>query len=192
MKKFFLKKEKGFTLIETLVAITILLIAIVGPMEIASKGLFSAFYARDEITAYYLAQEGLEYVRNGRDTVFLENNANGTSEDWLSGLSACEVASETDDGCYIDVPLYLDQVDGSIDSVITECSGECPVLLFNETNGSYSYTSGDDSKFTRTIKISREGADEAVVESQVTWTVGTLFSSTKSFTLKERIFNWLK
>lgn len=191
MKKFFqkiYKKEKGFTLIETLVAITILLIAIVGPMEIASKGLFSAFYARDEITAYYLAQEGLEYVRNGRDTVFLINNSGGTPIEWLNGLGECE----SEDGCYIDAdaPLYYERVEN--ESAITECPGDCPTLRFEDSTGLYSYSSGDDSKFTRTIKISREGADEAVVESTVSWTVGNLFASTKSFTLKERIFNWLK
>ena len=77
IKKIFKKNfKKGFTLIETMVAITVLMTAIVGPMEIASKALFSSYYARDQITAYYLAQEGIEIVRAKRDSYVLANPTN--------------------------------------------------------------------------------------------------------------------
>ena len=62
---------KGFTLVETLVAISILMIAIVGPMTIAQNGLSSSIYAREQFIAQFLAQDALEYVRNVRD-----NNTN--------------------------------------------------------------------------------------------------------------------
>ena len=74
MKQIILKQnyirastQGGFTLIESLVAITILVTAILGPMTIAATGISSAIYARDQETAFFLAQEGLEYVRNVRD-----------------------------------------------------------------------------------------------------------------------------
>jgi len=62
-----MQKEKGFTLIEITIAIFILAIAVVG--------IFSAFFvvtimtadSVDRLTATYLAQEGMEVVRNIRD-----------------------------------------------------------------------------------------------------------------------------
>src|SRR5512146_2123672 len=104
IKKLLLRAVAGFTLIETMVAVLLLAIAIAGPLTIASKGLSSALIAKDQIGAYYLAQDAVEYVRFARDA----NRLGGG--DWLLGtggsctsstcvdLSSCEGAS----GCYID------------------------------------------------------------------------------------------
>ena len=58
------KKDKGFTIIETLVAITILMIAIAGPLTIAQKGFIASIYARDQVTASFLAQDMMEAIKN--------------------------------------------------------------------------------------------------------------------------------
>src|SRR3989338_949042 len=57
----------GFTLIETLVAISLLTIAIIAPMALTAQSLATAYYARDQITAFYMAQEAIEGVRALRD-----------------------------------------------------------------------------------------------------------------------------
>lgn len=61
------KKNGGFTIIETLVAITILMIAIAGPLTIANQALHAALDARDQMIASNLAQETIEEVRNLKD-----------------------------------------------------------------------------------------------------------------------------
>ena len=58
---------RGFTLLETFVAITILMFAVVGPLTIVSKALNASYDSRDQITAFYLAQDAIEYIRNVRD-----------------------------------------------------------------------------------------------------------------------------
>ena len=58
---------KGYSLVEVLVAIAILMLAIVGAMTIASKGLQSSFYAREQNIAFFLAQEGTEAVMTIRN-----------------------------------------------------------------------------------------------------------------------------
>jgi type II secretory pathway pseudopilin PulG len=64
MKKTF---KNGFTIIETLVAISILMIAIAGPLTVAGKGYTSAIDARNQSEASLLAQESLEYLNNLKD-----------------------------------------------------------------------------------------------------------------------------
>lgn len=67
----------GFTIIETLIAITVLMIAIAGPLTIASKGLTVAASAREQTVGLYLAQSAIEYMKNIRDTNLLSD------ETWL-------------------------------------------------------------------------------------------------------------
>ena len=63
--------KNGFTLVETLVAITVLLMVIIGPMTIAQKGIQQAYFATEQATAVFLAQEAIEAVRELRDNVAL-------------------------------------------------------------------------------------------------------------------------
>lgn len=60
--------QRAFTLIEALVAITILVIGVLGPLTIAGRGISEGFFARNQIAANYLAQEALELILNKRLT----------------------------------------------------------------------------------------------------------------------------
>ena len=71
----------GFTIIETLVAITVLMIAVSGPLVVASKGLNTALYARDQVIASGLAQESMELIKNMKN-----NNVSSDPTDWLNGI----------------------------------------------------------------------------------------------------------
>ena len=82
MNKQNFKDKKGFTIIETLVAITILMISIAGPLTIAQKGFNAGIYAKDQVTASYLAQDAMEYIKNVRDN----NVFASPSQDWLLGF----------------------------------------------------------------------------------------------------------
>ena len=62
-----LQKNRGFTIIESLVAIAILIVAITGTMTAVQSGISSYTYSKDQIAAFFLAQEAFEQVRNMRD-----------------------------------------------------------------------------------------------------------------------------
>ena len=62
-------KKTGFTLVETLIAIFIFTLSIVALFALIGDSLFSAQYAKYDITAQYLAGEALDYIRNDRDTI---------------------------------------------------------------------------------------------------------------------------
>lgn len=180
-------KKTGFTLVESMVAISILSLAITGPMLIAQKGIGSAIYARDQITAFYLAQEAVEYIRNVRDT----NRIAGSS--WLNGLTAC-VETGSGEKCTIDAR----KTDFAAPGAINSCpAGVCPKISFDSTTGLYGYGvgAGNATQFTRTVSIDTRGdtanvpAKEGVISATISWNTA-LFSPARTFTVKEYIFNF--
>ena len=193
IKDLALSAAKGFTLIETLVAVLLLSIAIAGPLTIASKALSTALIAKDQIGAYYLAQDAIEYLRYARDSNCLA--AGGTtgcpSGSWLNGtvnLTPCENSS----GC------YLDSIHSTV-GLMTSCPTTGCVLNWDSTNHYYSYTTGTASPehYIRTVKMTApvgsndcsagKGCEAGVVVI-VQWTgAGGI---THSITLREDLFNW--
>ena len=167
----------GFTLIETLVALAILLVSIAGPLTIASKGLQSSIYARDQITAFYLEQDAIEYIRSKRDGNTLSLAAN-----WLSGFGINGVAPD----CTRDIKCVVDVKNDTI----SECpAGGCLPLRYNESTGFYGYSGADSvSRFTREVQIvSVNPPDEVTIVVSIYWQTGVFV---RSFTVKENIFNW--
>jgi prepilin-type N-terminal cleavage/methylation domain-containing protein len=185
-KKEYLNRQQGFTLVETLVAVTILVIASLGPIAIAAQGISSATAAKDQITAYYLAQEGIEYVRYVRDSNAIRvgklgeemsTNPNDSTY-WLDGLTSCEGAN----GCYFSSPLLLE----SNPPEASSCSTTCPNLYVN--NGYYVVgSSGTRTSFRRTMKIfDGDYENQKIVEVTMNWTTKNV---PKNFVLREIIFN---
>lgn len=167
--------DSGFTLIETMVAITILMIAIIAPMAMTVQALNSAYYARDQITASNLAQEAIETVRAVRDGNVL-SNAFGTSVNLLNGIP-------NTDG----TPFTVDTTNNQMVS----CSGTCPPL---QTNGQlFGYQSGwETSRYTRSVtaQFVNGNPDEVKITVTVTWQTGRL--QARSFTISENLYRWVE
>lgn len=184
MKKPLAQLKKGFTLVESMVAISVLSLAITGPMLIAQKGIGSAIYSKDQITAYYLAQEAVEFIRNVRDSNRI------TDTDWLQQFASCKQTPSDNKACRIDTRFAF-----SHPSAITVCpaSGECGVISFDEATGLYGYDSGGSwrpSQFTRKVTINDLASPkEAAVTVTISWQTN-LFSPIKSFTIKEYVFDF--
>lgn len=171
--KFKLKKQ-GFTLLETLVAISVLIMATVGPMTLASQSIRNASLLRNQTIAYFLAEEAAEYIHNRVDT-----NSFTPGTDWLFGLDACLGGGS----------CRVDALSGPSDSAVS-CFGPCGPLKFDDTPGVglYGYGQGDDSLFTRTITMN-EIADnvEVKIVIRVEWSQG---GATRNASIEEHLFNW--
>ena len=183
-----MKKQRAFTLIETLVAISLLVIAVVAPLSLATQSLESAYYARDQITAFYLAQEAIEAVRSVRDGNILtiaENQGGACSP--MTLFCGIIPTGETTSG-----PFRIDA--SQISSTITPCSedpgGVCEPL---ETDGTlYGYGNGwTPTNFTRTVTASYTDAsqDEVRVTVTVSWKTGAF--NTRSFSISEDMYRWV-
>jgi len=81
MKKY----SKGFGILEVLVAAGVLIVVIAGTAALANYSLRATVLASDRTMATQLAQEGIEKVREQRDTNWIDNDT-GTSWSTLDEL----------------------------------------------------------------------------------------------------------
>lgn len=179
------KTHSGFTLIETLVAISLLTIAIVAPMSLTAQSLQSAYYARDQITAFYMAQEAIEALRSVRDSQILQiaHTVDASSVNIFGPIPLS------------DQPFRVDARQTNSSSAITACSGDPGgVCIPLETDGTlYGYQSGwTATNFTRTVKAHFIGAgqDEIRVTVTVSWQTGAF--QTRSFSISENMYRWVQ
>jgi len=170
-------ESRGFTLVETLVAISLLTVAIVAPMSLTTQSLSSAYYARDQITAFHLAQEAIESVRHARDGNVLKN-ALGTTADLLSGIPQ-------------NTPFTIDTTNGdAMDS--SACQSGCPVIRKSPT-GLYGYNPvWTPTHFTRTVFVTfvpGSNNNEVNILVTISWQTGSFNS--RSFTISENLYRWV-
>lgn len=188
--------SKGFTILETLVAISILLISIVGPLTVAEKGLVAASTAQDQMTATYLAEDLLEFVRDVRDNYIVANNSS-----WLAGsvdLSSCNTVNSK---CDFDTKVQSPSA-----PVFATCNVTALNLctLYLAPSGSINYYTPDStlnatsSRFSRSFTITplnesvagnAETAASAVITVNVAWKTGGI---SNEVVLQDVIFNTLR
>ncbi len=168
--------KQGFTLIETLIALTVLLMIITGPLSLATKSISASVFSQNQITASYLAQEAVEYIINIRDNNSLQGNG------WLDGLGLCIPTPGNEKNCCVDVR----------NDNIKSYPGQCDYIKYDASGLYYNYGIGESTIFKRIIKITKINIggsnDEARIEVTVQWQ--EKFGGTKSFTLQEDIFDW--
>jgi len=182
--------QSGFSLVEVLVAITLLLLVVTGPMTIISKANNSTAFATEQVNAFFLAQEGLELAQKGRDDLLLryfERQINGTG-----GLANPLVQFELDyPGCFTATGcgLTINSPAAAATAVVDQpCTSTSCLLYTNTTSGTvrsvYTHTVGiTPTPFTRVVKIEKimfgTKVQEYKVTSTVTWRTGSLIAGQK-------------
>jgi type II secretory pathway pseudopilin PulG len=169
-------KTAGFTIIESLVAIAILTTVIMGAMSAVQSGISSYTYSKDQITAFYLAQEAYEQLRNLRDENRLSNRH------WLYGIS-----QSSSDPCYFGNACIVDPI---ITPTPTRCSapGSCPVLKRDPDSDFFGYYSTWlPTMFRREIVLSYVNDNEVSIVVSVHWNKGVV---SRQFSARANLLNW--
>ena len=203
--RYFYKNNIGFTLIESVVAVSVLVTALVGPMQIAARSIAVQRSAKNTLIASNLAQEGLELVRWYRDNnvqQWILAGASDPAEHWIDGLfSNCNNV-----WCGIDEKMFQADIDGGVVGFqapsLPVCGGtnnNC-ALMFNDTKRQYELcTPGcTPTNFSRRIKIENTwnndttsvpdiNPDEVQVLVTVEWNDG---QGLKTFSARTRMHAW--
>ena len=184
-----LQSQRGFTLVETLVAISILSLSIAATFTAAQSGIQNSTVAKDQTTAFYLAQEVMEYIKNVRDENALHSiKFPDAPRSWLHGI-----ASVAGDPCHfgkvckIDIPLKTVTNCGSA-AITTNPPNLCPVIKQDPVTNLFGYFSGwTDTRFKIEIQLRNIVSD---VEVEVVITISWVSrAGAKFFQASETLFN---
>ncbi len=183
--------NKAFSLVEVLVAITILLLVMAGPMRVLTQSTSSTTFSSEQIVAYFLAQEGLELVQLGRDNLVLGDFKDKILETTVEPdpwaqfqvhFARCIGANTC--GLLPNISVASNPKGFSV----VDCNSptSCRLYLNNATTTRARYThtaGGPETPYTRTVKIGMITVNGkiqgAVATSTVTWRTGSLVAGQK-------------
>lgn len=159
------KQKKGFTLMEIIVVIGVIISVLTSTMVLISMTVNSTKASRLKITAISLSQEGLEIVRNIRDNNWLSGRRNALN--WRQGMDPGDYRIQYNYSgllAYSTIPLRIN-------------------------NGFYQYDNGNNTLFYRKITIQHIDSNQIRVISEVTWNER---SRSQTISAETRLYNWLE
>lgn len=151
-------KKRGFSIGEVLISSFLLLVGIVTATALIVQNMREAFDARDTIIAAQLAQEGVELVRNVRDT-------NAAKSVYCDGKSSCSFANTWKDFDNNKKSNYYISADYD-NSAFSLANGVSNFPLYIDDVGKYTHAPNtEDTRFRRRIiidhKVNTTGTDDA-------------------------------
>lgn len=159
-------KNKGFTLMELIIAIAVITTAVAALVALITFSVSGIRPGKSKLIAISLAQEGLEIVRNIRDSNWLAYKR--SPDNWNEGLEAGEYRAQ-----YDSISLF----------------SFAGVPLKTNSNGFYQYDTGNNTPFFRKITITQPASNYIEVASEVTWQDKGKNQSVKAET---KLYNWLE
>jgi prepilin-type N-terminal cleavage/methylation domain-containing protein len=176
----FMTYKKGFTLIEVLTALFVISVGLVAIFSVVNRVFFSTSLSVSRMTASYIAQEGIEVVRNIRDSNWLADRSGST---WTNNMIIGSY-SEIDYNdsalvAYTGRPLELHQSGFYERSKYTQAQWDASPGVIS----GYS-----QSIFKRRIIISTVDADTINVKVEVMWSEK---GGDHSVIIEEELHNWI-
>jgi len=141
-------RNAGFTVLETIVAISVVTVGAIGVFGLVTQSISLNRTSANQAVAVYLAQEGIELVRNIRDTNFLTL---ADPDDWDTNLTVCPGP----DGCELDY-----------DDIVPLAFANQKLLI---DGGFYNYDTGNETPFVRRIITNQPHPNMLQVQVRVTW-----------------------
>jgi len=167
-----LKNKKGFSITEVLVVIFILSMGMLGVLSLTVQNIKSINLNKNKLIAVELAQEGLEFVKNIRDTNWIKDDA------WLNRINYASSSSYT---------IYYNS-DGTKNPVIANVSDIANARLYLDSDGFYTHAPSTNlTPFYRLITINQETNASTTVTSELKWQDSIKIHTYKINTI---LYNW--
>lgn len=188
----------GFTLLETVVAVTLLFVATMGPLTLMTKSLSDFYASQNKLIALHLAQEGIELVR-----VVREHNAicDFLAPGWAWDHDSRGGGNLQSINRKVDATDWTDTFTcGGVTYNNPKFSGGCTGVgnrIRMDGNARYGYVTGTHTIFNRCLTIANPAfaedgiipADQMLdVVSTVTWAERR--GPTRTITLQTRLYRW--
>ena len=157
------RKNKGYILIEAIIAITIAVVGLLGIFSLLSRSLSLNRVVADRFVASYLAAEGIEIVKNLIDNNILAGRP------WNAGIpNGTYEADYTDTGLRPDSSRFIN---------------------INSETGAYGYSELVPTLMKRRITIGNSvDGEEITIGSRVNWT--TRGGGKFDINLESHVFHW--
>jgi len=152
-----LKIKKGFSIVEALVAISIVSLAITSATAVVQGSLQNSQITRFRIQSIHFANEAVEFARNLRDTDIVSEKTFSNGE-----LKTFVNACNSDDGCFLDV----------LNNTYGKCNKDgCDKIYLTEGVGYNSDENGNETPFKRRVTVNEISGDEISVTVDVSFSV---------------------
>ncbi len=174
---FPIHSRRGQTLVEALIALSILTVGFVGVIGLLTKSFQLNRTTSNDTQATYLAAEGIEVVKNLIDHDVYEQLSGNSNYRWSS--------------CFSSSGYYY-----PIDYETTDCSGLSHSSLPPDTQlyfdpATHMFTTNafgtNPTDFVRNIEVTNNG-EELDVKSMVAWSDG---GQSNTITLEDHFYNWI-
>lgn len=193
--------RRGFTLVETVVALALIMATLVGPVALVVRGIHVFTPSQDKLIALNLAQEGIELVRLVRDNNMACDFLNG-EDPWAWDRDPAGGSMHGGMEADMQQPFLGVSCGGrtiAFPRLTSSCTRTLRLGTAGVDAGIYGYQSGNPTTFIRCITVRSPAMppdtgsppipprDQMDVISEVAWTEG---GRTREITLQERLYRW--
>lgn len=149
-------KQKGFSLLEVMIAVFITAVGLVGILSLANISLRASSFGENRLIASGLAQEGIEIIRDMRRSEI-------EWDDWYNTILNGNYLVQYNNPnliSYSEIPLKIDG------------------------NNFYQYDNGSNSIFYRKVTLNKISADEVKVVVEIKWQDSALIAEDRLWNWK--------
>jgi type II secretory pathway pseudopilin PulG len=183
-----IRSNRGFTILEITVVIFIITLALIGILSLSNQNVQVQYINKNTVIASQLAQEGLELVRNKRDTNWFRG------ENWehsSSTGSRLDILPGGTSGSGVAAYYTIDAATGAIYTsagITTNGINDSATNLYINSAGLYTHAvTATSTGFSRLITVGNESTASTSVTCLVRWKRGV---NTYNFTAQTVLYNW--